>query len=238
MIRSIDLTSEGFPGYELLEVGSVRNMKTGMILKNSKHNPSTVCITMNGIRKTYSIALGIRKYFKNEIDDLPDNCKNVISGISTNNGDSYTIVNNGKIWSHRSHIWMKTNIGGCGYPLVELAGTSYLVHRLVAMTFVKNPNNYPEVNHIDGNKENCHYSNLEWCTRSQNAKHAHDTGLHLGRRSLRDDVVHIICTMLQNNEPMTTISNHLGVPYDIVAAIKYGKNYTDISIGYDIGVGI
>jgi len=52
-----------------------------------------------------------------------------------------------------------------------------LVHRLVAEAFLENPNKYPVVNHVDGNKLNNNLSNLEWCSISHNVKHSYSIGL-------------------------------------------------------------
>lgn len=51
------------------------------------------------------------------------------------------------------------------------------LHRMVAIEFIPNPENKPFVNHLDGNKRNCHVSNMEWATRLENARHASLTGL-------------------------------------------------------------
>lgn len=68
-----------------------------------------------------------------------------------------------------------------GYIAIQLHKNNKMltkrIHRLVASTFIPNPNNYPVVNHIDGNKKNNQVDNLEWCTYSENSLHAINSGL-------------------------------------------------------------
>lgn len=52
-----------------------------------------------------------------------------------------------------------------------------LIHRLVALQFIPNPENKPQINHIDANKHNNHFSNLEWVTQSENIRHAQSMGI-------------------------------------------------------------
>jgi len=93
----------------------------------------------------------------------------------------YIIYEDARIFSTSTKkVFIRPGLTQDGYPQVNvkslLAKNGYRhsikVHRLVAKAFCPNPNNYKEVNHIDGNKLNNHYTNLEWCSRSHNIKHA------------------------------------------------------------------
>lgn len=94
---------------------------------------------------------------------------------------NYLVSEDGKVYNKKTGRYLKqTNIGWGGYYRVQLGtknGSPKLVHRLVAEIYLPNPENKPEVNHIDGNKLNNHVSNLEWVTAKENAKHAASLGL-------------------------------------------------------------
>lgn len=95
---------------------------------------------------------------------------------------NYVVYENGQVWSNHSNKFLKFDKLRLGYLQVSLCVNGirmrYKVHRLVAMLFIPNPNCLPQINHKDGNKENNHYSNLEWCDAYYNNKHARDTGLN------------------------------------------------------------
>ena len=63
------------------------------------------------------------------------------------------------------------------YKTVKINKTTMYVHRIVAMTYLPNPNNLPEVDHRDTNKLNNHYTNLEWVTTKENRDRAIRNGL-------------------------------------------------------------
>lgn len=78
-------------------------------------------------------------------------------------------------------IVKKNSLNHNGYYFTRLGRMkAFLVHRLIAIHFIPNPENKPCVNHKDGDKTNNKISNLEWCTKSENNQHAYDTGLKIG----------------------------------------------------------
>ena len=94
----------------------------------------------------------------------------------------YKVDENGNVFSVRNNKLLKRMMFPSGYEYVHLCNGKgktklFRVHRLVAETFIPNPNNLPEVNHKDGDKLNNNVKNLEWCTNLENMRHSVETGL-------------------------------------------------------------
>lgn len=79
-----------------------------------------------------------------------------------------------KYWGGNRVAILKQATSKRGYKKIALTSEkkTFLIHRLVAQAFIPNPENKPEVNHIDGNKQNNCVNNLEWVTGSENNIHA------------------------------------------------------------------
>ena len=91
----------------------------------------------------------------------------------------YKISNLGRVMGKNGVL--KNRLSKNGYHVVSI-GSNYkfknqYVHRLVGKHFLVNNNNYKVINHIDGDKTNNKYTNLEWSTYSKNTTHAHDNNL-------------------------------------------------------------
>ncbi len=92
----------------------------------------------------------------------------------------YSIYKNGKVFSHKSNIFLKPFISGSGYPCVDLCNNgkkeTHSIHRLLGKAFVLNPDNKPQINHKDSNRRNYNLNNLEWATVSENIIHGYRYG--------------------------------------------------------------
>lgn len=102
----------------------------------------------------------------------------------------------------------------------------FLIHRLVALHFINNVKNKKEINHIDGNKLNNYYQNLEWVSPKENIKHAIETGLKKFKTNkiyqIDKDTNEIIKEWKNANE----IYDSLGICKIFIRACCRGKNKT------------
>lgn len=105
----------------------------------------------------------------------------------------FAATSDGRIYAHskvvkashgstqlRKGRWLKQHENNKGYMYVPLTVDGvrkiWLVHRLVAITFLSNPEGKPNINHIDNNPKNNNLSNLEWCTQNENMNHCSSQG--------------------------------------------------------------
>ena len=100
--------------------------------------------------------------------------------------EGYKITKDGRVWSEITGIWKSTSVIN-GYENVSLRNRQMAVHRLVAQTFISNPENKPYVNHIDSNKRNNKVTNLEWVTQKENCN-AHNKQISHPRRVIQKDL--------------------------------------------------
>lgn len=120
----------------------------------------------------------------------------------------YGVTKHGRVWAHPKEIergsslgkrfktyhkgkWLKNRIDKEGYAYVTLTTNKVRqtkkVHRYIAMAYLPNPKNLPEVNHKNCKKLDNRVSNLEWCTRMQNVQHAILNGRYAERdRKIKD----------------------------------------------------
>jgi len=95
----------------------------------------------------------------------------------------YEISDHGRVKSLKRNIILKTRKNRDGYRIVNLSENgkqdTFLVHRLMGISFIPNLNNLRCINHLDGIKENNVLDNIEWVTHSENLLHAYKIGLRL-----------------------------------------------------------
>lgn len=144
-----------------------------------------------------------------------------------NRKDGSSFVTSARILSHQ--------ILDKGYHLIHLCRNkkrkALYVHRVVAEAFLSNPENLPEVNHDDGDKDNNRVVNLEWITHAGNQKHAAKNGLMAsgernGMSKLTARHVNMIRKRLSAGESQSSIGRRYGVSQSTVSGIKSGLKWS------------
>ena len=132
------------------------------------------------IRGVYKSSFG----FKWELDKDEDLENEIWKEINIENEDTsgYYISSLGRFKNKKGIIMKDYKPHHSGYIYLRVNIKKYALHRVVALTFIENPENKIVVNHIDGNKLNNKAENLEWLTCSENNLHAHKIGLNKGHK--------------------------------------------------------
>ena len=140
----------------------------------------------------------------------------------------YEVSNLGNIFSIRRNIIVKPYINQTGYYMVNLwfkcKQDKRLISRLVAEAFIENPENKPVINHKDGNRLNNFVDNLEWCTQSENLKHAYATGLRKQEyKKISNEQAKEIIYLRKNGTSLKTLADKYNISTSLVSMICNGK---------------
>lgn len=142
----------------------------------------------------------------------------------------YEVFYDGSIWSHKFGKLrkLKENLDKNGYITVSLWNKgkmkTHRLHILIAKAFIPNPENLPQVNHMDGDKANPSGSNLEWATNSDNQIHAFNTGLQ--KTKITDKIA---LAIYRDTRVQSVIAQEYNVDQALVSRIKSGKRWNRVT---------
>lgn len=113
--------------------------------------------------------------------------------------ENYLVYPDGRIWLKKSNRFAKLTKHKTGYLLVYINNKGEWVHRIIAQCFIPNPENKPEVNHINkkNSKTDNRVENLEWSTSKENKKHSREV---LGNKYFNKEKTPIIATDINTNK--------------------------------------
>lgn len=132
--------------------------------------------------------------------------------------DDYEITSEGQVINKMTGHILKPQPNSKGYLRVSIGKKLLFVHRLVAEKYIPNPEQLPQVNHIDGDKTNNRVENLEWVSNQENRNHAVKTGLHLSGEKVKGAKL--------NWEKVDYIRQHLEISNEEFAEMYNVSPYT------------
>lgn len=156
-----------------------------------------------------------------------------------NHFPNYQITDSGEVLKTNGEI-KASSIDKKGYHHITLSNkgnkTTFLLHKLVALHFIPNINNLPQINHIDGNKSNNCKDNLEWVNGSTNIIHSFNNGLSdykgekNGRAKLTNNQIKEIKKLINNKIKLKDIALQFNVHPNTISEIKRNKKWKHINL--------
>lgn len=230
--QKVDLAVYGIPGHILTIGRDVYSMEWGRLLQVNPATRRFYEYGSGGI--SHNVDLLWRMRWGNYIALVKPEDKKCLDFLGY---PDYDVTRDGRIWSRRHYKWMGFGTQPKGYLNIGLSNlqgrVSFQAHRLVAMAFIPNPFNKPEVNHKDGVKTNNNAWNLEWMDSHENTKHAYDNKLITSRTRMTDVQAHEVCRRLVEGDRNKDIAEDLNIHVDDVCHIKGGRTFKHVSQNYD-----
>ena len=166
----------------------------------------------------------------------------------------YRVSNLGRVKSLRRYVPCKNGVRVVrervlrpsvhrdGYLKIELRknaiGEHPMIHRLVALAFIPNPDNKTQVNHIDGIKRNNSVDNLEWCDQSENQLHAYKNGLQkplkgeqVKTSKLTEENIYQIFELSKQGVEQYNLAERFNVNQSTISRILNGKRWAHVKAG-------
>lgn len=146
--------------------------------------------------------------------------------------DDYDIFEDGRVFSHKKQVYLKPQNNGNGYLKVHLYKNGKMhqlyLHRLVAETFIPNPNNYRYIDHIDRDKTNNCVTNLRWCSAKENTNNTAGRNRYKvsrsGAKHYPQEIIDCIRFEFKNGKKVMELSREFNVPRQSVS--RFVKNIT------------
>lgn len=154
---------------------------------------------------------------------------------------NYQISDQGNVRRIDTGLLRKFQLTRRGYHRITLGkrkkdgtgATAYGVHRLVAMYFIKNTENKPQVNHRNGIKTDNRVENLEWATNSENAKHSFRIGLqsNVGSKNPAAKMTESDALFIKlSNLSSVSLSKAMGIPLTSIYNLRCGKTWKHVKV--------
>ena len=215
-------TGEILETYNSIEQAALWALNNGLT-KNIHNGRNSIGNCICGLSNTsygFKWELIISEYLDNEIWKQFN-----IENIKDIKDKQYFVSNLGRFKNSQGVIMDNYKINPNGYIRVYIYGKTYLLHRLIALTFIPNPENKEQVNHIDGNKTNNNITNLEFVTNKENQIHKFKIGLgnnftrKIGQYTL-DNI------FIKEHKSIALASKNVNITKSCISGVLRGKRKT------------